>query len=552
MSPAATVSAWRREEMFEVPSTPFMLVDGPHEIQTAIGHSPFSVGRMPGSDLLLEHAYVSRKHAEIVFDNGHFFIVDQGSRHGTFVNGKKVDRQKLEVNDAVHFGSIEGPLLRFGVRGGMSGSTMRSLMDHLHPANEPNTAIEKLSWFLEAARKLNDVGAVDQILAALVETTLELTKVERGYVLLIDPDTGGLKLSVGRGSDGSILTDDSTISHSAIQQAIRGTGQFIVTDTLSADSGARSESVIAHQIRTVICIPLRSRRTNPETQRGDVLGILYLDSRLNPSKFTQVDNDLLKTIATEAAALMENAKLAIEEEHARRYREELNIAASIQQDLMAVQPPKTSYASIAARFAPCKEIGGDFYDAVEGDDCVYIVIADVSGKGVSAALLAQTLQGMVYAQLLADQRLDKIAKALNRYICAKDISKYATMCVVRLDSTGTLEYVNCGHIHPLLKTTDGVVELTESNLPVGLIPQAEYHAHRVMLKPGTRVLLVTDGVTEAEDEAGEMFGNARLESALSQSRGLEDVFQSLSRFCGNASSADDCTLVEIDYRGGAN
>ena len=537
--------------MFEVPSTPVMLIDGSHEIQTAIGHCPFTVGRMPGSDLLLEHPYVSRKHAEILYEDGDFFIVDQGSRHGTYVNGKKIERQKLEINDAVHFGSIEGPLLRFGIRGGMSGSTMRALMDHLHPANEPNTAIEKLSWFLEAARKLNDVGAVDQILAALVETTLELTKVERGYVLLCDAQTGALKLAVGRAADGSALTDDSTISHSAIQQSIRGTGQFIVTDTLSAESGTRSDSIIAQNIRTVICIPLRSRRVNSDAQRGDVLGILYLDSRLNPTKFTKVDNDLLKTIATEAAALMDNAQLAIEEEHARRYREELNIAASIQQDLMAVQPPKTSYASIQARFQPCKEIGGDFYDAVAGDDCVYVVLADVSGKGVSAALLAQTLQGMVYAQLLADQSLSKIARALNRYICAKDISKYATLVVVKLDSQGTLEYVNCGHIHPLLKTPNGIQELTDSNLPVGLIEQADFKSHSIALEPGTRVLLVTDGVTEAEDEAGEFFGNARLESALAQSGQLQDIFESLSSFCGTASSADDCTLVEILYCGDA-
>lgn len=538
--------------MFEVPSTPVMLIDGSHELQTAIGHSPYTVGRMPGSDLLLEHPYVSRRHAEILFEDGEFVIVDQGSRHGTFVNGKKIDRQKLEINDAVHFGSIEGPLLRFGIRGGMSGSTMRALMDHLHPANEPNTAIEKLSWFLEAARKLNDVGAVDQILAALVETTLELTKVERGYVLIVDSETGGLKLSVGRASDGSVLTDDSTISHSAIQQAIRGTGQFIVTDTLSAESGTRSDSIIAQNIRTVICIPLRSRRINADTQRGDVLGILYLDSRLNPSKFTKVDNDLLKTIATEAAALMDNAQLAIEEEHARRYREELNIAASIQQDLMAVQPPKTSYASIQARFAPCKEIGGDFYDAVAGDDCVYIVIADVSGKGVSAALLAQTLQGMVYAQLLADQSLHKIARALNRYICAKDIGKYATMVVLKLGSSGMLEYVNCGHIHPLLKTPTGVLELTDSNLPVGLIEQAEFQSHSIQLAPDTRVLLVTDGVTEAEDLTGEFYGNARLETALSDSQKLQDIFESLSCFCGTAAASDDCTLVEVLYQGDAN
>lgn len=97
-----------------------------------------------------------------------------------------------------------------------------------------------------------------------------------------------------------------------------------------------------------------------------------------------------------------------------------------------------------------------------------------------------------------------------------------------------------------------MVELTESNLPTSLIPQTEYHAHRVTLKAGTRVLLVTDGVTEAEGEAGAMFGNVRLENALAQSEELEDVFRSLSRFCGNAPSADDCTLAEIDYRGDAN
>jgi serine phosphatase RsbU (regulator of sigma subunit) len=265
-----------------------------------------------------------------------------------------------------------------------------------------------------------------------------------------------------------------------------------------------------------------------------------------------VDNDLLKTIATEAAALMENAQLAIEEEHARRYREELNIAASIQQDLMAVQPPKTAYASIQARFAPCKEIGGDFYDAVAGDDCVYVVIADVSGKGVSAALLAQTLQGMVYAQLLADQPLNKIARALNRYICTKDIGKYATMVVTKLDSNGMFEYVNCGHIHPLLKTPEGIRELMDSNLPVGLIEEAEFQSHSIQLAPGTRVLLVTDGVTEAEDVSGEFFGNTRLENALSKSQKLQDVFESLSYFCGTASSSDDCTLVEVLFQGSSN
>src|ERR1035438_7873672 len=127
--------------------------------------------------------------------------------------------------------------------------------------------------------------------------------------------------------------------------------------------------MVAQSIRTVICIPLRTRRSDAGrpafapaigsgSARGEILGVLYLDSRLNPGKLTQVDNDLLKTIATEAAALLDNAQLAIAEEHARRYREELNIAASIQQNLMTVKIPALSYAQISARSIPCKEIGG--------------------------------------------------------------------------------------------------------------------------------------------------------------------------------------------------
>ena len=534
--------------MQEVPSTPVLLLDGSHESQIAIGRTPFTIGRQPGSDLLLEHPFVSRRHAEILYDEGAFTIVDQGSRHGTFVNGKRVERKKLTPNDAIHFGTVDGPLLRFGVRATQSGSTMRELLGHLQPSAEPNTAIEKLRWFLEAARKLNDVGAVDQILVALVEQTMELTQVERGYVFLYDKETASLHLSVGLSADGRPLTDDATISHSAIDQAIRGTGEYIVTDTLSAETMARSDSMIAQNIRTVICIPLRSRRVSVGAGRGEVLGILYLDSRLNPGKFTQVDNDLLKTIATEAAALVDNAQLAIAEENERRYREELNIAASIQQNLMAVQLPDIAYAQISARFVPCKEIGGDFYDVVATKDCVYFVIADVSGKGVSAAILAQTMQGMVYAQLLADQKLEQIATALNRYICAKNVGKYATMILLRLDSSGDLEYLNCGHVQPLLRSKDGVHHLTGSNLPVGLLDNAEFHSHMAKMEPGMRLLVVTDGVTEAENEAADFFGNTRLDEALRKSNNLEQIYESVSSFCGAAPSADDCTLVEVLFR----
>ena len=334
-------------------------------------------------------------------------------------------RQQLASNDEIRFGSLDGPMLRFDAHGGGSNSTIRDLLGQIQAISSPNSDLEKLRWFLEAARKLNTVGAVDQILVSLVETTLQLTKVERGYVFLMD-EFGSLKLAAGRSSSGEPLVDDLTISHTAIQQATRTAGEYMVTDTLTAESGARTDSMVAQSIRAVICIPLRRRRSEAARQAGDsdtvnqeILGVLYLDSRLNPGKLTQVDNDLLKTIATEAAALIDNAQLAIAEEHARRYREELNIAASIQQNLMTVKIPALPFAKIAARSIPCKEIGGDFFDVVADHESLSLVLADVSGKGVSAAILASTLQGMIYSQLLAGQPLQSIAEVANRYICTE-------------------------------------------------------------------------------------------------------------------------------------
>ena len=163
--------------------------------------------------------------------------------------------------------------------------------------------------------------------------------------------------------------------------------------------------MVQQSIRMVYCIPLRKRAAGTDCHEKDILGVLYLDSRLQPGKLSQVDNDLLETISTEAAALVENAFLAQAEESARRYREELNIAAAIQQGLMEFAIPNLPYARVHARSVACKDVGGDFYDVIATPDGLYIVIADISGKGVSAAILASTLQGLLYGLLLAGQPL---------------------------------------------------------------------------------------------------------------------------------------------------
>jgi phosphoserine phosphatase RsbU/P len=530
-----------------VPPVPFVLVDGSQRKPAAITHSPFAIGRLPENDLVLSHPYVSRRHAELVVEDGCTFVVDLGSRHGTFVNGKQITaRHMLGEDDTVHFGALDGPSLHLGSVETGSGSTIRDIIDQIPEVSSTGSALEKLNWFFESARKLKTSGAVDQILGALLDTTLQLTQVERGFVFLCN-ESGQLELALGRDDHGEALTDEATVSHGAIRQAVNNSSEYILTDTLSADPEARSASIVAHSIRSVICIPLRKRR-HGAAKETELLGLLYLDSRLKPGSLTQIDNDLLGTIATDAAALIDNAQLAIAEERERRYREELNIAAEIQRSLMTVRLPKLSWARVAAQSVACREVGGDFFDVLENGESLSVVVADISGKGISAAILASTLQGLIYSQLAARQPLTTIAEVVNRYICGKNIEKYATMCILRLTPAGKLEYINCGHVPPFLYA-NGCVRLPESNLPVGLIENAPFQSGTEQLAPGSRVLIVTDGVTEAQMPDGGFYGEEPLTAPEMANATLSEICEQLKCRCGSLAADDDCTLLDVHYQG---
>jgi phosphoserine phosphatase RsbU/P len=179
-----------------------------------------------------------------------------------------------------------------------------------------------------------------------------------------------------------------------------------------------------------------------------------------------------------------------------------------------------------------------------------VVLADVSGKGVSAALLASTLQGMIYSQLTARMPLAEIVTAVNRFFTQKHLGeKYATVIIARVRPDGELEYVNCGHVPPLVVSSHKVNRPTHGNLPVGLLKDATYESDRVQLKPGDRLVLVTDGVTEAENARGDFFEDSRLETVAAKSESLDDIFAAIANFCGGTPLSDDCTVVELLYTG---
>ena len=532
-------------------------VQGNEQRSIVMNRTPFSVGRKVDKDLVIPDPRVSRDHALIVAENGDFFVVDQGSKHGTYVNGERVQRQKLQRNDRVEFGVRDVAYVIFSPQHATS-NTAREFLSQISgiQISTETTDLEKLTLFLEAARKLNTIGVLDEILVTLVDTTLKLIRAERGYVFLKDEE-GNLRLAAGRNSKGEALLDDKTISHSILDEALKSNSEFLFTDTSQSLDLAVRQSIVAYDLRTVICMPLRkpqvqTTREAPGVSANtqEVTGALYLDSRFASRDISSVSHDILRVIATEAASLIENARLVQAEEVSRRYQQELAIAASIQQRLMAVTIPEVPYAKMRGRNLSCKEIGGDFFDVVNTEDGLAVVLADVSGKGVSAAVLASTLQGMVYAHLHARMPLTDIMTSVNRFFTQKHLGeKYATVIITKVRRDGELEYVNCGHVPPLLVSGDQVIRPQHGNLPVGLLADAQYESDRVHLKPGDRFILVTDGVTEAENAHGEFYDNERLEAVAAKTPTLEDIFASVSAFCEGNPLGDDCTVVELLYTG---
>ena len=341
-----------------------------------------------------------------------------------------------------------------------------------------------------------------------------------------------------------------------MRQAAEGTDQFIITDSLAAE-GTVPQSIIASNVRTIICIPLRrSRHITGEAEAENatswqVFGMLYLESHFQPERVSEIDHELLRTIAREAATLVDNAQLAAKEDEARQHRKELQIAANIQQGLMGVRIPELAFAEIQAHSVACSAVGGDFFDVVPGTDSVSVALVDVSGKGISAAILASTLQGMLYVQLQSGDSLEAIASATNQYLCNKNVGKYATMLLLRLHSDGGLEYINCGHVQPRLCYEQEVSRLQMADLPVGLLSEASYAANTVTLRSGSRLVLVSDGFTEAEDAQGNCFGEDGLDSAAVDPA-LEVMRRRMTEFCGGHPANDDCTIVQIIFKAGVD
>ena len=528
-------------------------LDGDHKFE--IRGECTTIGRAPDQDLVLKEAFASRRHARIVGQNGGFEVIDENSSHGTYLNGSRIARAKLHSGDTLQFGSTNAACFRFmlpdpGTLSGVRADGLLSALSEFEPnatggVPRPAREIEKLSFLLNAARQLNSGEAISDIFYALLKLSMQLTGTERGFVFLSRDNE--LQLALGLRSDGTPIEEDSSVSRRAMQKSVANESKFYLSDTLRDDSAAHWASVVAHSIRSIYCIPLRKHVSPTEADR--LLGVLYLDAQVGAKSLSDIDHQVLDTLATEASTLLHNALLADTEAKARQAEEELAIAASIHSGLMSITLPRLDYAEFHARSIPCHAIGGDFFDVIELPECVCFAIADISGKGVPASIVAATLQGIIHALMLTRQSLTETADLINRFLCARQVDKYATMILLKVFPSGRVEFVNCGHVPPLLvRPHQPIVELETANPIVGLIQQAVYSSSEITLAPGDRILLATDGITEIRNRAGELISFEGF-IALAHLPTIDEIVTALNEIQADPEAQDDWTLLDIRFTG---
>jgi phosphoserine phosphatase RsbU/P len=533
--------------------------------ETQITALPFRIGRQAGNELTLRDSRISRQQAQITADDGNFVLEDMGSRHGTFVNGERILRHELKPKDRIDFGMQDSyKLIYVG-----DSATIEELVEKVEapaPSESGSRELYHLGVLLEVARTLGTGLSLEDVLSTVVDAAIQVTRTERGVLLLANP-AGELQTVVARDSQRNTLRPDQLqVSQSVVKRVATTRRELVVSDTGAETAVSAQESVARLELHTIVAIPIdklpviETLDATISTRQGELLGVLYLDSHTSSSAFTDLDRQVLHTLAREAATVVENARLFASARAKARLDHEIEIASQIQRHLLPKTLPNLPDVAVAGATLSCHSVGGDCFDVIElGGGRHGFFVGDVAGKGISAALLATLLQGVFFTTAAMDISLPGVFSRVNTYLCERSAEeRYATVFYGVLDKMGRFEYVNAGHVPPLLRRKSGALEaLGSANFPVGMFAEAEYESARVTFEPGDFLVIYTDGVSEATNTRNELFEEGRLRQTLEAFAGesVEELAQSIrdgvKAFTQGAAQSDDITVLAIQYKGQA-
>jgi phosphoserine phosphatase RsbU/P len=531
-----------------------------NEREVEIAQIPFTLGRQADNDLVLLDTRISRRHARIVRDPRGFLLEDIESRHGTYLNGERVERCLLRDGDRIGLGVTDAYRLTF--RSEPSG--LASLLEEIEKT--PETAaprLQHLNLLLQVAQMLHRAAALDEILTAVVDSALQLFDAERGILFLVG-DKGEPRLRIARTRSGAnLVLDEADDAFAVVRRVMETRREEVILEEFGDGRTVYGTEALEPGRQGILALPLQKL---PMAERGGetllytqpkLLGALYLESRGANAMMTRLDRQALDTLAVESAMIIENASLIRVAREQERNRHDLDVARTIQQSLLPRSLPQAGHFRIHAVTTPCRTVGGDYYDVVAlPEGRVGLVVADVSGKGLPAAMMSMTLQGAFSALAAADLPLEELLRRINSLLYDRTPPQmYATLFYGVLDPKGRFQFVNAGHVPPFVLHAGGTVEsLDFPNFPLGMFEQGTFGVSSLQLHPGDQILVFSDGLTEAQNEAQEMLGEARVqEILLAVPQGAEPadvcarIVRAAESFVGSAPQADDVTVALLQF-----
>jgi serine phosphatase RsbU (regulator of sigma subunit) len=418
---------------------------------------------------------------------------------------------------------------------------------------------------LDLARTLQSSFSIDEVLISVVDTALAITGAERGFLLLRSKDE--LETKVARNARGQHLREtDLRVPRQVIHRALQHRRELLSMnfDPVGADDTRPQNSIVDLELRSVICVPLVRLRTGQSDSTtvlstgNETVGVLYMDSRLIAADLAGGNRELLQTLAIEASTVLENARLLQEEEGKRQMEEELRLARSIQRSLLPARLPMDGWLRASGSSVASYQVGGDYFDVARvSETCWSAVVADVSGKGVASALLASLLQGALITATEVPEAMAHRVERLSRYLLDRTGGeKYATVFYSLLHQDGRMVYINAAHPPPMVVRAGAEwLELDAHAMPVGIIEGAEFATAELQLTAGDKVLIYSDGVTEAQDTQGNFFGRKRLRETVAAHAGESctaihtAVQEAVTAFTEGAAQSDDITVVVLEFQG---
>jgi sigma-B regulation protein RsbU (phosphoserine phosphatase) len=511
--------------------------------------SVLAIGRLVDSEIFIDEPVVSRRHAEVFRSGDTYFIRDVGSRNGTFLNGKRVFQPaELAPGSVISVGASKIVFEPTETLVLLKDQAIEKPSSTVSLAKPPSSSqvmapLVLLETVAEIARQLVQSMPLESLLDSIVRVCVEKTAAERAAIMLVGKDEILMpRAYFSRSKTGGKFA----ISQSIARKAIRENQAILIKDVAGDENLRMSESIASLRIRSAICTPLWNGEKT--------VGVLYVDTTELDRQFGEIDLLFFSSLSGMIAEKIENALLGEIAKEKDRLDTEIAIAKEIQHNLFPREIPRIEGYDVSCYNRPSREVGGDYFDVITAGAFFGIAIADVSGKGIGAAMLMSNLQAILRSKAGVVDGAGEVLRQMNVDLLERVGSgRFITAVYLVLDPVACkLAYANAGHNPPLVVTAGGEISALEvSGIPLGILAGTEYPAFEQMVSPGDVVVLYSDGVTECIAMDGAFFGEERLKQILGDHHTrpaaeiAEAIVLAVDAFREDEPISDDMTLVVI-------